>query len=164
MRETPLDDLARRLLAALQARGWSVTCAESCTGGWLAKTLTDIPGSSASFGYGFVTYSNRAKEDLLGVRADTLASHGAVSEATVREMAEGALARSGADLAVAISGIAGPGGGRPDKPVGTVCFGLAARGRPTRRETRHFHGDRRAVRRQSVAHALARLLEAAGQP
>lgn len=159
---TDLDALARQLHAVLQARGATVTCAESCTGGWLAKVLTDIPGSSASFGYGFVTYSNRAKQALLGVRADTLARHGAVSEATVREMAEGALARARADLAVAISGIAGPGGGSPGKPVGTVCFGLAAAGRPTRAETRHFAGDRTAVRRQSVAHALRRLLAATG--
>lgn len=146
--------LADRLLA----RGEWLATAESCTGGGVAAAITDLAGSSAWFERGFVTYSNAAKEELLGVPATTLERHGAVSEATARAMAQGTLARSPADWSVAITGIAGPGGGSPDKPVGLVCFAWARKEGGCEAETRHFAGDRAAVRRQSVAHALAGLL------
>jgi nicotinamide-nucleotide amidase len=151
--------LAESLGRALKARNaWLVT-AESCTGGWAAEAVTAIAGSSAWFERGFVTYSNTAKEEMLGVRAQTLTHEGAVSEETAREMALGALAHSRATLALAITGIAGPAGGTPAKPVGTVCFAWASRSGALRSETRHFSGDREAVRRQSVERALAGALE-----
>ena len=145
------------------ARGWQLTTAESCTGGWVAKACTDLAGSSDWFGTGFVTYSNAAKCALLGVAPATLERCGAVSESVVREMASGALERAGADLAVAISGIAGPSGGSPDKPVGSVWFAWSRRpdSQPltwTRRCL--FDGDREQVRRQAVAVALAGLCTA----
>lgn len=133
--------------------------AESCTGGWLAKTITDVAGSSQWFDCGFVTYSNQAKERLLGVAADTLAAQGAVSEATVREMVAGALARSRADWAVAISGVAGPGGGTPDKPVGYVWFAWGARRAIIRSACLQLPGDREGIRRQAVLFALRQLQE-----
>jgi nicotinamide-nucleotide amidase len=160
--DTALDRLARRLGEHLLARGRTAATAESCTGGWIAKTLTDIAGSSAWFDRGFVTYTNEAKQDLLGVRADTLAAQGAVSEATVREMAAGALARSRADVAVAVSGIAGPTGGNAEKPVGTVWLAWADRAGTARAELCRFDGDREAVRRQAVARALRGLEELLG--
>lgn len=154
-----MKGLAESLGRALKARNaWLVT-AESCTGGWAAEAVTAIAGSSAWFERGFVTYSNAAKEEMLGVRAQTLAHEGAVSEETAREMALGALAHSRATLALAITGIAGPAGGTPAKPVGTVCFAWASRSGALRSETRHFSGDREAVRRQSVERALAGALE-----
>src|SRR5580700_10352372 len=124
-RDPELYELSERVGRKLRAAGQRLATAESCTGGWVAKALTDVPGSSQWFECGFVTYSNAAKMRDVGVLARTLADHGAVSEATVREMAAGALRVSGADIAVAISGIAGPDGGTVDKPVGTVWFGLA---------------------------------------
>jgi len=133
--------------------------AESCTGGWLAKCLTDIAGSSQWFERGFVTYSNAAKQEMLGVQAATLAAEGAVSEAVVLEMVDGALQHSRADIAVAISGIAGPGGGAPGKPVGTVCFAWSVKDAIHQEYTRYFEGDREAVRQQSVACALQGLLD-----
>jgi len=151
--------LAEKLGAHLKARGAMLVTAESCTGGWAAQAVTAIAGSSEWFERGFVTYSNAAKEEMLGVRPETLARHGAVSEATAREMALGALSHSRGTVALAITGIAGPTGGSPAKPVGTVCFAWAAKGRPASAETRHFSGDRDAVRRGSVEHALARMLE-----
>jgi nicotinamide-nucleotide amidase len=152
-----MDDLARRLGARLKAAGESLVTAESCTGGWAAQVVTSVGGSSGWFDRGFVTYSNEAKRELLGVRAETLSRHGAVSEETAREMAQGALARSKATVALSITGIAGPGGGTEDKPVGTVCFAWAtARGAST--QTRRFSGDRESVRRQSVVHALEGVL------
>ena len=154
-----LDSLAERLGRRLEAAGLTLVTAESCTGGWIAKVITDIAGSSAWFDRGYLTYSNRAKEEMLGVSAQTLSQFGAVSEATVREMAGGALERSGADLAVAVSGIAGPGGGTPEKPLGTVWFAWADRERPVAAVERCFVGDREAVRRQAVEHALLGLLE-----
>lgn len=159
-----LDHLAAELGHCLQGSGDRLVTAESCTGGWIAKCITDIAGSSAWLERGFVTYSNEAKQEMLGVGADTLARHGAVSEPVVREMATGALARSRATLAVAVSGIAGPGGGTAAKPVGTVCFGWVQAGRANA-ETRLFHGDREQVRRQSVEHALRLLIagQCAGQ-
>lgn len=135
-----------------------LACAESCTGGWVAETVTAIAGSSQWFERGFVTYSNAAKQELLGVRADTLRRQGAVSEAVVLEMAAGALRNSRAQTSLAISGVAGPAGGSADKPVGTVCFAWAVRGTEPTAQTRHFAGDREAVRRQSVIHALQGLL------
>ena len=154
-----LENLARDLGAALLARGEWLTAAESCTGGWLAQSVTAIAGSSAWFDRGFVTYSNEAKMDMLGVPATTLERHGAVSEPTARAMAQGALAHSRADWAVAITGIAGPSGGSPDKPVGTVCFAWAAKAGGCEAQTSYFAGDRAAVRQQSVRHALQGLLQ-----
>ena len=154
-----LTELSEKLAKLLLANKKMVAVAESCTGGWLAKCLTDIAGSSDWFERGFVSYSNASKQDMLGVSAGTLAEHGAVSEAVVREMAQGVLAHSPADYAVAISGIAGPGGGTPDKPIGTVCFAWAARDGFAEVATRRFDGDREAVRRQSVRAALERLID-----
>ncbi|WP_434514902.1 nicotinamide-nucleotide amidase [Dechloromonas sp. ARDL1] len=156
MRE--LDKLAECLGKKLLERGELVAAAESCTGGWVAQVLTAIAGSSAWFDRGFVTYSNAAKIDMLGVPDTTLARHGAVSEATARAMAQGALDHSLADWVLAITGIAGPTGGSPEKPVGTVCFAWAARDGGCEAQTRHFVGDRAAVREQSVHHALDGLL------
>ena len=154
-----LNLLAQQLAAALLQRHQTLAVAESCTGGWVAKVLTDLPGSSRWFDRGFVTYSNAAKQEMLGVSAATLDAAGAVSEATVREMAAGVLAHSPADMALAISGIAGPGGATPGKPVGTVCFAWATRVGLQRMETVQFAGDRDAVRRQSVARALRGLID-----
>ncbi len=153
-----LEALASKLGGALRARRLRVATAESCTGGWIAKALTDIAGSSQWFDGGVVAYSNAAKIALLGVPGDVLAAHGAVSEAVVRAMAEGARSRFAADLAVAVSGVAGPGGGSADKPVGTVHFAWAAPGGVTAAR-RIFAGDREAVRRLTVALALERLVE-----
>lgn len=132
--------------------------AESCTGGWVAQAVTSIAGSSDWFERGYVTYSNAAKREDLGVSAKTLLRHGAVSEATAREMARGALRKARGTIALAITGIAGPGGGAPGKPVGTVCFAWA-RGRRIRSETKRFRGGRTSVRRQSVVHALRGVLK-----
>lgn len=153
-----LEKLAEQLGAVLLERGEWLAAAESCTGGWLAQSVTAIAGSSAWFDRGFVTYSNAAKVDMLGVPETTLDRHGAVSEATARAMAQGALAHSRADWAVAITGIAGPSGGSEDKPVGTVCFAWAGRDAGCEASTRHFAGDRAAVREQSVEYALTSLL------
>ena len=144
-----LQNIAERLIAT----GKSVSCAESCTGGLLAAEFTRLPGSSAWFHMSWVTYSNEAKQRLLGVLPHTLETHGAVSEETVREMADGALRLANADYALSISGIAGPDGGSAEKPVGTVCFGLATRQTSFARRM-HFTGDRNAVRAQAVAFAL----------
>jgi nicotinamide-nucleotide amidase len=151
-----LEQLARTLGEGLLARGWSVAVAESCTGGWVAKAITDVAGSSQWFGWGFVSYSNEAKMRGLDVPDALFAAEGAVSEPVVRRMAEQARRVSGADLAVAVSGIAGPDGGTAEKPVGTVWFAWAGRV-ATHAECRHYHGDREAVRRASVAHALGGL-------
>jgi nicotinamide-nucleotide amidase len=158
-----LFELSARVGQKLRAAGWRLATAESCTGGWVAKACTDVAGSSLWFECGFVTYSNAAKTRDLGVSERTLADHGAVSEATVREMAQGALRVSGADIAVAISGIAGPDGGTPGKPVGTVWFAVAARAADAVSvvaEVSLFSGDREAIRRRSVERALGMVLEA----
>jgi nicotinamide-nucleotide amidase len=154
--DADLARLARHAGERLRAARLRVALAESCTGGWVAKALTDIAGSSQWFERGYVTYSNAAKQEALGVRAATLATHGAVSGPTVSEMAAGALRASGADIAVAISGVAGPDGGTPDKPVGLVWFGVAWRadGIEGSEEGRRYTGDREAIRRAAVAHAL----------
>jgi nicotinamide-nucleotide amidase len=149
--------LSAALVEELAAAGKTVTTAESCTGGWIAKALTDVPGSSDVLAYGIVSYSNGAKESLLGVKPQTLEENGAVSEPVVTEMASGALCLSGASIAVAVSGIAGPTGGSPEKPVGTVCFAWAvANGSDIQSDTsqEHFSGDRDRIRELSVAHAL----------
>ncbi len=160
-----LEFLAETLGNALLTRGECLALAESCTGGWMAQAVTAIAGSSAWFDRGFVTYSNAAKQQMLGVPEETLARFGAVSEATARAMAMGVLARAEADWAVAITGIAGPGGGSPEKPVGTVCFAWAGRNGLCETHTRCFGGDRAAVREQSVEYALNGLLAClAGDP
>ena len=152
-------ELAAALGAVLRRRGVTAATAESCTGGLVAGAITDIAGSSAWFDRGFVTYSNEAKTEMLGVRPETLASHGAVSEATAAEMATGALSRSRADVAVAVTGIAGPDGGSAAKPVGTVCLAWARRGGRVDVATRHFAGDRAAVRAATVEAALRGLID-----
>jgi nicotinamide-nucleotide amidase len=164
---SPNDDellsLAERVAERLLAAGQRLVVAESCTGGWLAKACTDLPGSSRWFLGGAVAYSNELKVALLGVREDTLNTAGAVSEAAVREMVAGALDRLGGDLAVAVSGIAGPDGSQPGKPVGTVWFAWATRkDAPAniRAAVEAYRGDRESVRRQAVARALAGLLAA----
>jgi len=150
---TDVEQLAGLLLG----RGWMLATAESCTGGMIAAACTDLAGSSAWFERGFVTYSNEAKTDLLGVLPSLLREHGAVSEPVVRAMAEGAGQRSLAQVAVAVSGVAGPAGGSADKPVGTVWFAFALDGELTSEELR-FAGDRAAVRAAAVRHALAGLV------
>ena len=154
--------LAAELGRRLAARGAFAATAESCTGGLVAGAITAIPGSSGWFDRGFVTYSNEAKLELLGVDPDTLEQHGAVSEATARAMAEGAIRASHADMAVAVTGIAGPDGGTPAKPVGMVCFAWAGRDGSVTAATHHFPGDREAVRRASVVVALQGLIERLG--
>ena len=157
--EDELQKLARRLGEILSESGLCCVTAESCTGGWVAKVITDIEGSSHWFERGFVTYSNRSKRELLGVGEGVLERHGAVSEAVVRSMVQGALQRSPADLALSISGIAGPGGGTADKPVGTVWLAWGRRNGETRAEKRRFHGEREAVRRQAAAAALRGMID-----
>ncbi len=150
--------LAEQVGTALKAHGMMLATAESCTGGGIAQALTDISGSSAWFERGFVTYANAAKVEMLGVRQSTLDAHGAVSEATVREMAAGALQHSHAHIAVAVSGVAGPTGGTPEKPVGTVWFGWALRDGEVHARLHNLKGDRAAIRRQSVEIALQGVL------
>lgn len=160
MAEEELNELTARLAAVLESRTMMLATAESCTGGWVAKVCTDRPGSSKWFERGFVTYTNVAKQEMLGVNAATLESFGAVSEETVREMAEGALANSRAQVSVAISGVAGPGGGSPDKPVGTVWIAWALKGGlGTLTRNFLFSGDREAVREQAVIKALRGVLD-----
>ncbi len=163
--DADLYQLAERTGRALLGAGWRIATAESCTAGWIAKALTDVPGSSQWVECGYVTYSNGAKVRDVGVSERTLREHGAVSEATVREMAQGALRASLSELSVAVSGIAGPDGGTAAKPVGTVWFAVAARAwLQPRCEMQHFEGDRDAVRRQTVAHALQLVLAAIAAP
>lgn len=159
MSSDTLTTLATLVGAKLKARGIMLATAESCTGGWVAQAVTAIGGSSEWFERGFVTYSDAAKQEMLGVSAGTLAAHGAVSVPTAREMARGALARSRAQVAVAITGIAGPTGGTPEKPLGMVCFAWTEKDGVPNAETRHFTGDRESVRRQSVIAALQGLLQ-----
>ncbi len=154
----PVEQLARQLGQQLLTRGLRLTCAESCTGGGIAQAVTAIAGSSGWFEFGFVTYANRAKQQLLGVSEQLLQQEGAVSEAVVRAMALGALRVAGADIAVAVSGIAGPDGGTPEKPVGTVWFAWAQGEQLSSRHCRFF-GDRQSVRHQAVVTALRGLLE-----
>ena len=158
-----LAEVARQLGERLLTKGLRMATAESCTGGWVAKVLTDIAGSSAWFERGFVTYSNAAKQELLGVLPETIAADGAVSESVVREMVRGAIARSAADLALAVSGIAGPGGGSAEKPVGTVWFAWGCASRPVVTRLVYFSGDREQIRRQAVRVALQGASELIGR-
>jgi nicotinamide-nucleotide amidase len=159
MASDTLTTLATLVGARLKAKGLKLATAESCTGGGVAQAVTAVSGSSEWFDRGFVPYSNDAKREMLGVRTETLAAHGAVSEHTAREMAAGALNHSGAGIALAVTGVAGPTGGSPDKPVGMVCFAWALRSGAIESETRRFEGDREAVRRQSVIRALQGVME-----
>jgi len=156
--DAELYELSGRVGDARRARKLMMAAAESCTGGWIGQAVTMVPGSSKWFDRGFVTYTNEAKQDMLGVSAETLKVFGAVSEQTVREMVAGALARSLAQVAVAVSGIAGPDGGTRQKPVGTVLLAWGERERSIEARSMHFQGDRDAVRRQSVIAALEGLL------
>lgn len=159
--------LAHRIAEKVDGSRYVLATAESCTGGWVAKLLTDVPGCSGWFERGFVTYSNESKQELLDVPAGVLEEYGAVSEPAVRAMAEGALQHSRANLAVSVSGIAGPGGGRPDKPLGLVWFGWAQRvgsdGARISSEQQVYNGNRDAVRRQAVVRALEGILELTGE-
>ncbi|MDD5175183.1 MAG: nicotinamide-nucleotide amidohydrolase family protein [Sterolibacterium sp.] len=156
--DAELNALSLAVGAALANWKLMLACAESCTGGWVCEVVTATAGSSDWFERGFVTYSNMAKQEMLGVSAETLANHGAVSEETARAMALGALANSAAQVALAITGIAGPGGGSPGKPVGTVCFAWCRGSQSIISETQHFAGEREAIRRQAVIHSLNGLL------
>ena len=154
-----LLQMAHTLGQKLHGKGWMLTTAESCTGGWLAQIITAIPGSSAWFDCGFITYSNESKQDMLGVTAETLEAHGAVSEETVQEMATGALKHSRAHISASISGIAGPGGGSREKPVGMVCNGWALSDGTVLSSTCRLSGDREEIRSRAVASALRGLIE-----
>jgi len=158
MPDKVLFELAERVGEALKAQGLMLATAESCTGGWVAEAVTAVPGCSHWFERGFVTYTYISKREMLGVSEDTLAAHGAVSEATVCEMLAGALANSHAQVAVAISGTAGPGGGTPEKPVGTVCLAWGVKNGEPKSTTRRFRGDRETVRREAVKVALEGIL------
>ena len=161
--DAELYELSGRVGDALKARKLMLAAAESCTGGWIGQAVTMVPGSSKWFDRGFITYTNAAKREMLGVSAKTLEEFGAVSEQTVREMAAGALARSGAQIAVAVSGIAGPEGGSPNKPVGTVVLAWGKKGGGIEARSMRFRGDRDAVRRQTVIAALEGLLAMLGR-
>ena len=163
MQEQVLQQLAQDTGRLLLARGLLLATAESCTGGWIAKVVTDIPGSSQWFERGFVTYTNEAKMELLDVPRELFEAHGAVSLPVVMEMAIGALRHSRARVAVSVSGVAGPGGGSEAKPVGTVCFGWALGDCLRRVDRRRFPGDREAVRRQAVIRALEGVGELLGR-
>jgi len=153
-----LQRLSNRVGGEMRSRGQYLAVAESCTGGWIAKCCTDVAGSSQWFDRGFVTYSNQAKQEMVAVLPDTIAAQGAVSEAVVTEMATGALANSRADISIAVSGIAGPGGGTEEKPVGTVWLAWAM-GPEVVTLQQHYQGDREAIRRQTVATALQGVLD-----
>jgi nicotinamide-nucleotide amidase len=157
--DATFEKLVEEMALGLIARSWKMAAAESCTGGWIAKCCTDLAGSSAWFERGFVTYSDAAKEDLLGVDAGALNEAGAVSREVALQMAEGARRRAGVDIAVAVTGIAGPEGGTPEKPVGTVWFAWSRKGQSPNAETACFQGNRDAVRRQTVAHAIHGLID-----
>ena len=150
-------DLTKTLAAILLSRNWMVSLAESCTGGLVSATLTELAGSSEWFERGYITYSNEAKTECLDVPARIIESHGAVSEPVAKAMAEGARINSGSDVAISITGIAGPSGGTAEKPVGTVCFGWATENQ-TLTKTMHFDGDRQAVRQQATEFALTELI------
>ena len=150
-------DLTKTLAAILLSRNWTVSLAESCTGGLVSATLTELAGSSEWFERGYITYSNEAKTECLEVPARLIESHGAVSELVAKAMAEGARINSGSDVAISITGIAGPSGGTAEKPVGTVCFGWATENQ-TLTKTMHFDGDRQAVRQQATEFALTELI------
>jgi nicotinamide-nucleotide amidase len=162
--EPQIQNTVIRLAELLKARGWKLATAESCTGGWIAKVCTDLAGSSDWFERGFVTYSNEAKVADLEVCRKELNLDGAVSETVAQQMAKGARRRAGVEVAVAVTGIAGPGGGSAEKPVGTVWFGYSIEHQSTEAECQHFPGDRKAVRLQTVAHALDGLVRRLHSP
>ncbi len=157
-----MTDILEKVSKKLHKNNISVVSAESCTGGWVAKQLTDLAGSSRIFDRGFVTYSNQAKQDMLGVSTEALDNYGAVSEQVVIEMVEGALKNSQADIALSISGIAGPGGGTTEKPVGMVCFGWMKRDKEAKAETIIFTGSRDEIRRQAVDFSLKGIINLIG--
>jgi len=158
-----MDILAAQVGGALKAHGLMLATAESCTGGGVAQAITDVAGSSAWFERGFITYSNLSKQQMLGVSEATLSQHGAVSEAVVREMVAGALANSAAQVAVAVSGIAGPDGGTPDKPVGTVWFAWGIKHGATHAQRHQINGNRVAVRAQATRIALQGVIDLLGR-
>ena len=158
-----LYNLSQNVGKLLLATSTFLVTAESCTGGWIGEAITMVPGSSAWYERGFITYTNAAKREMLDVSAKTLETFGAVSEETVLEMVAGALAHSTAHIAAAVSGVAGPGGGTPAKPVGMICLAWARRGREAVAETRQFTGDRESIRRQSVERALEGVLQIAAK-
>ncbi|HET6565176.1 MAG TPA: nicotinamide-nucleotide amidohydrolase family protein [Xanthomonadales bacterium] len=153
-----IESCTRQLAVALQARGWMLACAESCTGGWISKCCTDLAGSSAWFDRGYISYSYPAKTEMLGVTTDRLLQFGAVSAEIAADLATGALQRSSVEAALAVTGVAGPDGGTDSKPVGTVWFAWALKGRELETDRQCFKGDRDAVRRQTVLHALQGML------
>lgn len=163
MYESDLKQIAQQVSTALLTHNQLLATVESCTGGWVAKLLTDLAGSSAILECGFVTYSNGAKQRMVGVKPETLQQFGAVSEQTAAEMASGALLNSEASVSVSITGVAGPGGGTDSKPVGMVCFGWANRQGLVETETCHFEGGRDDVRKQSVVHALQGVVSRLGK-
>ncbi len=163
MNEAQIHELIVRLAQALAAKGWKLATAESCTGGWIAKCCTDLAGSSAWFERGFVTYSNEAKVGMLGVEADMIEAQGAVSGAVAEQMAKGARRAAGVEVAVAVTGVAGPEGGSAEKPVGTVWFAWSVDGLVVDSECLHFDGDRNSVRAQSVEKAIRGLLSRLGR-
>lgn len=154
-----LEAIAQKIGNELKARNLTLTSAESCTGGWVGQVVTSVPGSSHWYDRGFITYTNQSKRELLGVSTDVLARFGAVSEQAARAMADGALQNSRARVSLAVTGIAGPGGGTAEKPVGLVCFAWAGNNRDTLSSRRQFEGDRESVRRQAVELALTGLLD-----
>lgn len=149
-----MTDILKKVSKKLHQKKITLVSAESCTGGWLAKQITDLTGSSLIFDRGFVTYSNHSKQEMLGVQKNTIEGYGAVSENVVKEMAKGAINNSRADLAIAISGVAGPDGGTIEKPVGTVCFAIVRRNQESTTKTKIFDGDRDSIRSQAVDFAL----------
>lgn len=163
MNEAQIHELIVRLAQSLAAKGWKFATAESCTGGWIAKCCTDLAGSSAWFEQGFVTYSNEAKVGMLGVEADMIEAQGAVSGAVAEQMAKGARRTAGVEVAVAVTGVAGPEGGSAEKPVGTVWFAWSVDGLDVDSECLHFDGDRNSVRAQSVEKAIRGLLSRLGR-
>jgi nicotinamide-nucleotide amidase len=154
-----ITDLVTTIAQVLKKRHWKLVTAESCTGGGLAYALTAIPGSSAWFEQGWVTYSNRSKQELLGLSVSTLEKFGAVSAQTAAAMAEGAVINSGAEASIAITGIAGPDGGTPEKPVGMVWFAWKGANFATQAQVQYFNGDRTAIRQQAIQYALTGFVE-----
>jgi len=152
-------ELASSVGQALIKKSWRIVTAESCTGGWVAQVLTSVPGASACFERGFVTYSNKSKIELLGVAAETITKYGTVSEQTVSEMAQGALQHSNAQISLAVTGLAGPTGGSEAKPIGTVWFSLVGKDLKLQAQSKHFTGDREEIRKQAVHFILQWLLE-----
>ncbi len=163
VQQADLEALSLKLSSALKQKHWLLATAESCTGGWLAQVITAIAGSSDWFERGFVTYSNAAKQEMLGVSAELIEKYGAVSEPVARAMAEGALSHSRAQVSIAITGIAGPTGGTPEKPIGTVCLAWSGKDFATISDRQHFNGDRTLIRALAVKHSLLKILNILGK-